>query len=115
MEAVTDAFILTTPEDANDMLMARNIGEALEKAYPNWGWAVTIDRGVVNIFAMRLSGQWGFTMLASQVSGDMRNVVMGGGELLERYKAHRGRCTRDRLESSLIFPETAGLPGGRTR
>jgi len=115
MEAVTDVFDLSEPHTHNDMLLARRIGEALETHYPGWAWAVSIDLGVVNVVSLKLSGTWGFTFKIEQITGDMKNVIRAGGEVLERFNARRGRFTVDAWRDADDFPFTDGLSKGRRR
>jgi hypothetical protein len=85
--------------EACDEVMAKNVAEDLHAHYPGHMWAVHVDSegGVVNIFNLRISGQWGMRLfyrdLALYDSEAKRKVLMAGGELLERAKMVRGRAT----------------------
>lgn len=74
-----------------DYLKSVQIGELLNRHYPGYQWAVNCDhyQGVVRIRNMSLSGNYGFTLkLSDQYSASAfdHDVVMAGGEILERYK-----------------------------
>tara|TARA_R100001132_G_scaffold24412_1_gene23594 strand:+ start:245 stop:571 length:327 start_codon:yes stop_codon:yes gene_type:complete len=77
--------------DVNDYTLAKNVAEKLEEKYPGWLWAVHVMDGVVGVKSMRLSGNWGFILHADKIDNDYRAVVNAGGEILERYRQHRGK------------------------
>lgn len=79
-----------------DLEIAKQMTVVLDKHYPGHMWAVNVDSagGVATVKNFRLSGQWGFVLkLGVTYSGSEfdRRVMLAGGELLERYKLHRGR------------------------
>lgn len=79
---------------ANDMVMAKEMADALHTAYPGHLWAVTCDgkSGMADVRNLFLSGQWGFRLkLHAIYSGSefKREVIRAGGELLERFKLSR--------------------------
>lgn len=80
-------------EIANEAI-SREIAECLEKHYPGHAWGVRADveQGIVQVFNLRLSGQWGFTLHIDDLQHDpsMRLTIKAGGELLERYNLSRG-------------------------
>lgn len=89
---------------ANDMLTAKSMAEALHQAYPGHLWAVTCDgkTGMADIRNLGLSGSWGFRLKLKHIysaSEFKRDVLRGGGELLERYRLSRGRLDIDQLSS----------------
>jgi hypothetical protein len=96
---------------ANDILMAKEMAEALHQHYPGHLWAVTCD-GTTGVFTIRdlmLSGQWGMVGLLRWIysSSDFkRQVIMYGGELLERYRLRRGKLRED--EYSALPMDFAG-------
>ena len=73
-----------------DHMMAKNVAEMLEKKYPGWLWAVSVDKGLVTVKSMMLSGNWGFILHENKIDNDLKSVVKAGGEILERYNQHRG-------------------------
>lgn len=87
---------------AIETILAKNIAEKLHKHYPGHLWAVNVDSngGIVNIFNMRLSGRWGFTLHLDDLYGDpdMKKVMRAGGELLERYRLKTGKFNQDQYE-----------------
>lgn len=96
-------LVTDTPQlAANDLIMAKQMAEALHEHYPGHLWAVTCDgqTGMADIRNLALSGTWGFRLRlpANFTASDFkRRVVMGGGELLERYRVSRGRMRPDEL------------------
>jgi hypothetical protein len=87
---------------ANDYILARDMAEALNAEYPGHLWAVNVDEknGIADIRNLMLSGQWGFRLKLTKnysASDFKRRVIMGGGELLERYRVSRGRANDDNL------------------
>lgn len=82
--------------NANDIVMSKEMAQALHEAYPGHLWAVTCDGevGFADVRNLYLSGIWGFRIRLDDVysgSDFKRRVVMAGGELLERYRMDRGR------------------------
>ena len=77
--------------DVNDYTLAKNVAEKLEEKYPGWLWAVHVMDGVVGVKSMRLSGNWGFILHSDKIDNDYKVVVNAGGEILERYRQHRGK------------------------
>lgn len=89
---------------ANDLVMAKEMADALNTAYPGHLWAVNVDgeQGTASIRNMALSGNWGFLLHLPTIysaSEFKKRVVMGGGELLERYRQRRGRVNPDHIEA----------------
>lgn len=80
-----------------DHTAAKNIGDVLTKKYPDHLWAVTVNQGVAFIHNMALSGQWGFTIKLEDIDNDYKAIMLAGGEILERYKVHRGRMNEDEM------------------
>ena len=78
-----------------DFAMAKDMAEALHEAYPGHLWAVTCegDKGIATVRNLNLSGEWGFVLhLKKQYSSSdlKRQVLMAGGEVLERFRLNRG-------------------------
>jgi hypothetical protein len=59
-------------------------------------WCVQPDErgGVINLFSMRLSGEWGYRFRTMDIQGDPKvcdpKIVAAGGEILERFRVPRG-------------------------
>lgn len=90
--------------NANDILMAKQLAEALHQAYPGHLWAVTCDgrTGMADIRNLMLAGNWGFRMhMRSHYSASQwrHKAIMAGGELLERFRLTRGRFNQDQYLS----------------
>lgn len=79
---------------ASTILLMKGIGDALEKHYPGWMWAIQPDDrgGVLNIRSLRLSGEWGYVFLLRDIQDDPRHqkAVRAAGEILERFGVPRG-------------------------
>lgn len=85
-----------------DFNMAKDMAECLHRAYPNHLWAVTCEgeKGIATVRNMMLSGNWGFVLKLSDFSSSsdwQKQVVMAGGELLERFKLRRGMADQDAI------------------
>lgn len=96
---------------ANDILMAKEMAEALHAAYPGHLWAVTCDGtvGFADVRNLALSGNWGFRVKLKDIysaSQFKKDVVRAGGELLERYRLSRGKFKQDEYQQ--LTPDHAG-------
>jgi len=98
---------------ASDYTTAKNVAEHLEKKYPGWLWAVNTMDGVVTVKSMLLSGNWGFVLHEDKIDNDYRAVTLAGGEILERYKQHRGKFNTDRY-AELNMDSKGQLDGDRS-
>lgn len=91
---------VSTPTDldcrASTVLLVKRMADLLEKHYPGWLWCVQPDDvgGVINVFSMRLSGEWGYRFRIMDIQGDPKvadpKFIAAGGEILERFKVPRG-------------------------
>lgn len=79
---------------APTVVLVKNIADTLERHFPGWLWAVQPDErgGVINIFSLRLSGQWGYRLKTKNIQNDptFRFAIQAGGEILERFGQRRG-------------------------
>jgi hypothetical protein len=81
--------------NASTILLVKRAADLLEKHYPGWAWAVQPDErgGVMNVFSLKLSGEWGWRFLLKDIQGDPkvadRRIVSAGGEILERFGVPR--------------------------
>lgn len=85
---------------ANDILMSKEMAEALHAAYPGHMWAVAVDGsiGFADVRNLALSGNWGFRIKLDNIysgSSFKKDVLRAGGELLERYRMSRGKFRAD--------------------
>jgi hypothetical protein len=88
---------------ANDIVMAKQMAEALHAAYPGHMWAVACDGqiGFADVRNLALSGNWGFRIKLDEIysgSNFKHRVLMAGGELLERYRLNRGKFNQDQYQ-----------------
>jgi hypothetical protein len=89
---IIDTETLNFPQD---LLLQRDLEVVLHRHYPGHFWHVDVNirQGFINIKNLFLSGMYGFRIdlrgifSASEVE---RDVMIAGGELLERYKMKRG-------------------------
>lgn len=90
---------------ANDLLMAKEMAELLNKHYPGHMWAVSCDgggTGFADVRNLSLSGTWGFRVKLRELfsASDFRHrIVMAGGEILERYNLSRGKLRPEEFAS----------------
>ena len=98
---------------ASDYTTAKNVAEHLEKKYPGWLWAVNTMDGIVTVKSMLLSGNWGFVLHEDKIDNDYRAVTLAGGEILERYRQHRGKFNTDR-HAELTMDSKGQLDGDRS-
>ena len=81
---------------ASTVVLCKVVGDALERHYPGWMWAIQPDElgGILSIMALRLSGEWGYVFKLADLQGDakvaVQKVMRGGGEILERFGVPRG-------------------------
>ena len=86
--------------------LAKRCGEALEKRYPGWLWTINPDQegGVIYIYSLRLSGEWGYVIKIADIQNDpqAKEAIMAGGEILERYNIRRGKYKRSLLKNKMV-------------
>lgn len=98
---------------ANDMVMAKNIADALNNHYPGHLWAINVDgaNGIVTIMDLMLSGTWGYLLKIPAIyseSSFKQDVLRAGGEILERFRMARGRF--DEAQYAQLATDFAGQP-----
>jgi hypothetical protein len=82
---------------ATERTQAKNAMAVLAKHYPGFFWSVEIKGGMMQVTNRNLSGRWGFFIPLAKLSGDYKELVTAGGELLERYRVRRGRADLEKL------------------
>jgi len=85
--------------------VTKRAGAALEKKYPGWWWCLNPDEegGVFYIYALRLSGEWGYTVKIKEMQDTPdKTAIMAGGEILERYGIRRGKYKRSLLKNKMV-------------
>lgn len=98
---MTDDLLTDAPQiAANDMVMAKNMADALHTTYPGHLWAVSCNgqSGMADVRNLALSGTWGFRLKLKNIysaSEFRKDVIRAGGEILERYRLSRGRLQID--------------------
>jgi hypothetical protein len=79
--------------------------------------------GIIKIFSLRLSGEFGFMMKIANIQNDPKRqlAVDAGGEILERYGMPRGRYRRSLMSGRLrdlrgnLIPDITDKPGAEQR
>lgn len=91
--------------DGSLALLTKRYGEALEKQYPGWLWVINPDEdgGVIYIYSLRLSGEWGYVLKTGEVENDCHEkaAITAGGAILERYGIRRGKYDRGLLQGKM--------------
>ena len=85
---------------ANDLVMAKDMADALHTAYPGHLWAVNVngDKGLADIYNLALSGDRAYRMHLNTIysaSEFKKDVLRAGGEILERFRVARARFNLD--------------------
>jgi len=84
---------MTDKIELANMTIAKEVAECLDVHYKGHAWGVraNVETGLVHVFNLNLSGQWGFVLHIDNLINDpsMKTVIMAGGELLERYNLSR--------------------------
>lgn len=92
--------------NAHDFMLAKEVAEALVKAYPDWLWnvSVSLDHSMLYVIESRLAGrkQIAFSIKVNDLDYDLgrnltRRAVNAGGELLERAGFRRGRFDAEKF------------------
>lgn len=102
---MTENQIVTTDRpdlEANDLVLAKEVADALHQHYPNHFWAVQVEgkQGVIYVRNLSLSGSWGYVIKLGPIysASELRRQIMrAGGELLERYRVARARADHEAL------------------
>lgn len=88
-----------------EMWIAKNLGEALVKAYPGYEWSVHVDAigGVICIVNPSVSTLKGYHlhMKGDTISQLIPRALEAGGEILERYGLRRGKVDVAAIEDLL--------------
>jgi hypothetical protein len=91
--------------DASLANLAARYGDALEKHYPGWMWAINPDQegGVIYIYSLRLSGEYGIVLRTGEVQDDAHEkaAIMAGGEILDRYNLPRKQYNPELLRGKI--------------
>ena len=90
--------LASTLEDAKqvslDMAVSKRILETLYKHYPEYPWAIKVQKGRASIKNMATSGEEGYAINFDTHDFSASNldaaIVRAGGEVLERFGLRRG-------------------------
>lgn len=76
-------------------ILTKDTADKLEKQYPGWLWSINPDEnaGVMYIYSLRLSGEYGYTLKIGDIQNDETRAfaMRAGGEILERFGCPRKR------------------------
>lgn len=100
----------TTAIAPNDLVTAKQVGDLLNRHYPDHLWAINCQwaQGVLTIQNLRLPARYGYVvrLVDSYSASDLEaRAKRGAGEILERYRLDRGRIDIDQWSA---LPERAG-------
>lgn len=101
-------------EHASAVLLAKDFADYLEKAYPGWLWAISVDPrgGVTSLRSMLLSGEYGVILKLDWVQHDPRVakklVLNAAAEILERFGMPVGPFDKDAFHAGP--KDVAGRP-----
>ncbi len=104
-----------TPDiPANDLILAKDMADTLNRHYPGHLWAVNVDgkQGMADIRNLGLSGTWGYRLrLVANYSASefLKRVVSAGGEILERFRLRRGAADNAAIAA---LPSPLGITAG---
>lgn len=94
---------LAPENQLKEMDLAKQIADKLDTHFPGYLWAVNVDLfgGMATIQPLRLTGEWGCYLKLASLMNDptLAAVVRSGGEILERYRVHRGAADADEIGS----------------
>lgn len=87
-------MLITDGQQAKDVMLAKMLGDRLDKLYPGYLWWVDVNsrQGFINVKNLFLSGKWGFRIDLKGIysSSELeKDIMRAGGELLERYRMAR--------------------------
>jgi hypothetical protein len=108
--------------EAYEFGVCKTIFEKLWEHYPGYDWKVAVNAigGVASIKLPRLHhSALGYNILMSDLASDpdLRHVVRGGGELLERFRLTRTRVNKAEYTDAIrnrpaVFRKTDHIDGG---
>ena len=85
--------------------LVRDIADVLERNYAGWLWAVQPYEGggIIKIFSLLISGQYGYIMKIEDIQNDPERklAVEAGGNILERYSLPRGPYKKGLLDGKM--------------
>ena len=98
-------LIVTSVVQGNNFQTAQNVVDFLQDAFPGWGWTASCDDGILYIKNSDLSETWGMQLRINDI--DKRQIIMAGGQLLDRFNMPSKFNKRTLDESKVDF---TGMP-----
>lgn len=106
-------------------ILCKDTADLLVKHYPGFLWAVAPDErgGVLNIYCLNFSGEWGYTIRLLELQEDpkRREVIRAGGEILKRFRYPGTRFDPQaannvkRLPNGEAIPDLSDMPASKNR
>ncbi len=84
------------------MELSGKIANALNTFYPGHLWLATCTGGVLYVQNIALDGQWGFVLHINKLENIEKAAMRSGGELLERFRIHRGAKGAEQAHAFLV-------------
>lgn len=84
----------------NSFITAQQVVDILQIAFPGWGWMASVDDGVVYIKCSNLSERWGMQLKLNSL--DKHQIIMMGGQLLERFGMPTGKVDKQALREARV-------------
>jgi len=85
----------------NDFQTAQNAVDFLQDAFPGWEWTASCDGGMIYIKNLTLSERWGMSLRVGNI--DKHQIIMSGGQILERFGMPSKMDKRRVAESNVDF------------
>ncbi len=96
-----------------DWPLARAVRHVLESHYPEWAWGVEIPQGQNVVIVRNLDcdpkGKYGMVLHRDKLDPALRQVVLAGGEFLERFRMRRAGYRPEETNGRVLVlerPET---------
>lgn len=100
--------------DASLHILCKDIGDHLWKNYPGFAWAISPDKdgGIINIYCLNFSNQYGFTIRTAEIQDDPRRALAdrAGRELLRRFRYPGIRFDAQLVNSVPRLPNGEAIP-----
>ena len=74
---------LASMKQGNEFLYAQSVVDYLQGCFPGYQWTACVDKEVLYMKNLTLSGKWGMQKPVDQV--DKAWILKAGGEMLDRF------------------------------
>lgn len=86
-------------QDRKDLIEG-TVGAFLEKTYPGYMWWVHVEQRLLIVKCIFASKEMGFVCRADKLSENMHEIMLAGGEILERYRLSRNRVDTEMINNA---------------